>query len=225
MLPGLGLGVKAHSYSVSYEDVRNRNLWWEKDVWGLEDEDCGYRVVWMVDATAFPLSVPLHKSKTLKEDAFPKPFQYNAEVSIDLFSFIHHADPTKVRVGEIDKASDQVSLLEATRGRVVLLAPPVPVTATSSKGNMTESIDRLFDEGNGAEKEHSTEGCEYVSLTEAIVEPVNEDVAEKPRRLKKKRKASGDASGSTLPQRNKGMITAPLVLLLVGAPCSIFFND
>nr|GEX75545.1 hypothetical protein [Tanacetum cinerariifolium] len=108
-------------------------------------------------------------------------------------------NPTKVRVGEIDKASNQVSLLEATRRRVVLLAPPVPVTATSSEGNMTESIDRLFDEGNGAEKEHSTEGCEYVSLMEAIVQPMNEDVAEKPRRLKKKRKASGDASGAPRP--------------------------
>ncbi|GKA27729.1 gypsy type transposase [Tanacetum coccineum] len=33
-----------------------------------------------VDATAFPLSVSLHKSKTLKKDPFPKPSQYNAEV-------------------------------------------------------------------------------------------------------------------------------------------------
>ncbi|GKA27728.1 hypothetical protein Tco_0713896 [Tanacetum coccineum] len=101
----------------------------------------------------------------------------------------------------MEKAGDQVPLLKATRERVVSLAPPVPVTATSSEGNMTESIDRLFDEGNGAEKEHSTGGGEYVALTEAIVEPVNEDVAEKPRRLKKKRKAARDASGSTLPPK------------------------
>ncbi|GJR39862.1 hypothetical protein Tco_1215546 [Tanacetum coccineum] len=39
----------------------------------------------------------------------------------------------------------------------------------------------------------------YVALTEAIIDLVNEDVAEKPRRIKKKRKAAGDASGSTLP--------------------------
>ncbi|GKF66381.1 hypothetical protein Tco_0192898, partial [Tanacetum coccineum] len=171
-----------------------------------------------VDATAFPLSVPLHKSKTSKKDPFPKPSQYNAEVcdflrthtapfrkfpepflcwvGISRYyeldensypSFLDdHADPTKVRVGEMEKAGDQVPLLEATRGRVVPLAPPVLVTAASSEGNMTESIDRLFDEGNGAEKEHSTMGGEYVALTEAIVEPVNEDVAEKPKRLRKK---------------------------------------
>ncbi|GKF10966.1 hypothetical protein Tco_0048892, partial [Tanacetum coccineum] len=39
---------------------------------------------------------------------------------MDLFSFIHHADPTKVEVAEIGKAGDQVSLIKATRGRVVL---------------------------------------------------------------------------------------------------------
>nr|GEV40547.1 hypothetical protein [Tanacetum cinerariifolium] len=66
---------------------------------------------------------------------------------------------------------------------------------------MTESIDRLFDEGNGVKKEHSIRGGEYVALTDAIVEPVNEDVTEKHRRLKKKRKAAGDASGSNLPSK------------------------
>ncbi|GJS44376.1 hypothetical protein Tco_0569419 [Tanacetum coccineum] len=101
----------------------------------------------------------------------------------------------------MEKAGHQVSLLEATRERVVPLSPLVPVNATSSEGNMTESIDRLFDEANGVEKEHSTGGGEYVALTEAIVEHVYEDVAEKPMRLKKKRKATGDASGSTLPSK------------------------
>ncbi|GKD32034.1 hypothetical protein Tco_1242812, partial [Tanacetum coccineum] len=100
---------------------------------------------------------------------------------MDLFSFIHHADTTKVKVGVMEKSSDQVPLLEATRGRVVPHAPPVLVTTASSEGNMTESIDRLFDERNDAEKEHYTRGGEYVALTEAIVEPVNEDVAEKPK--------------------------------------------
>ncbi|GKC92035.1 hypothetical protein Tco_1157477 [Tanacetum coccineum] len=136
----------------------------------------------------------------LDENSYPSFLDDNNE-AMDLFSFIHHADPTKVRVGEMEKAGDQAPLLEATRGRVVSLAPPVPITAASSEGNMTESIDRLFDEGNGAEKEHSTRGGEYVTLTEAIVEPVNEDVVEKPKRLRKKRKATGDASSSTLPPK------------------------
>nr|GEV42669.1 hypothetical protein [Tanacetum cinerariifolium] len=99
-----------------------------------------------------------------------------------LFSFIHHANPTKVIVGKIEKAGDQVSLLEATHGRVVPLAPLVPVTAASSEGDMTQNIDMLFDEGNSVEKACFTGGGEYVVLTEAIVEPMNEDAAEKPRR-------------------------------------------
>ncbi|GJT48646.1 hypothetical protein Tco_0974803 [Tanacetum coccineum] len=111
----------------------------------------------------------------LDENCYPSFLDENNE-AMDLFSFISHADPTKVRVGKIEKAGDQVSLLEATRERVVLLAPPVPATTASSEGNMTKSIDRLFDEGNGAEKEHS--------------------IGE---RLRKKRKATRDASGSTLP--------------------------
>nr|GEW30486.1 hypothetical protein [Tanacetum cinerariifolium] len=116
---------------------------------------------------------------------------------MDIFSFIHHADPTKVKVGEMEKAGDQVSLLEATRGRIVPLAPLVPVTAASSEGNLTESIEKMFNEGNGAEKEHSIEGCKYDALTKAIVEPVNKDVAEKPMRLKKTRKVARDASNSS----------------------------
>ncbi|GJU19280.1 gypsy type transposase [Tanacetum coccineum] len=115
--------------------------------------------------------------------------------AMDLFSFIHHDDPTKVRVGEIEKADNQVSLLEATRGRVVSLAPPVLATASSSKGNMTESIDRLFGEGDSAEEEHSTGGGEYVALTKKIIVPVNEDVVEKPK-LKEDYDTSG-ASAST----------------------------
>ncbi|GKF63457.1 hypothetical protein Tco_0186905, partial [Tanacetum coccineum] len=53
-----------------------------------------------VDSTAFPLSVSL-KSKILK---------------MDLFAFIRHSDPTKVRIKE-------VKLLTLTEGRVVSLAP------------------------------------------------------------------------------------------------------
>ncbi|GKD20594.1 hypothetical protein Tco_1222297 [Tanacetum coccineum] len=169
-----------------------------------------------VDATAFPVSMPLHKSKTLKKDPPPNPLNimqnryydlyenvypsFLDDNTMDLFSFIHHADPTKVRVGEIERAEGQVPLLEATRGRVVSLAPAVPITAASSKGNLTESIDRLFDEGDDAEKEHSVEEGDDVVLMETAIEHVNKDVVGKPKRLRK-RKAIEDAGGSTLPPK------------------------
>nr|GEV62178.1 hypothetical protein [Tanacetum cinerariifolium] len=87
--------------------------------------------------------------------------------------------------------------------RLIVLIPSssTPVTTVSSEGNITGSIDRLFDEGDGVEKEHSTEGGDYVALTETIIELVNEEVVEVPRRLKEKRKATRDASGSTLPPK------------------------
>ncbi|GJS71228.1 hypothetical protein Tco_0704069 [Tanacetum coccineum] len=90
------------------------------------------------------------------ENSYPSFLDDNNE-AMNLFSFIHHAEPTKVRMGEMEKVGDQVPLLEATRRRVVLLAPPILVTEASSEGNMTESIDRLFNEGSGADKEHSTQ--------------------------------------------------------------------
>ncbi|GKE05092.1 hypothetical protein Tco_1397110, partial [Tanacetum coccineum] len=39
-----------------------------------------------------------------------------------LFTFIHHADPTKVKIGEKEVREGEVLLLELTRGRVVSLA-------------------------------------------------------------------------------------------------------
>nr|GEY05722.1 hypothetical protein [Tanacetum cinerariifolium] len=46
----------------------------------------------------------------------------NKPTEIDLFAFINHADPTKVRIKERDVAKGEVLLLQLTRGRVVLLA-------------------------------------------------------------------------------------------------------
>nr|GEX48376.1 hypothetical protein [Tanacetum cinerariifolium] len=40
---------------------------------------------------------------------------------MDLFAFIHHANPTKVRIGKREVREGEVPLLELTRGRVVLL--------------------------------------------------------------------------------------------------------
>nr|GEW44082.1 ATP-dependent DNA helicase PIF1 [Tanacetum cinerariifolium] len=74
------------------------------------------------------------------------------------FFFIRHVDPTNVRVGEIEMVGDQVFLLEATRGRVVSLGPAVFATVVSSEGNMTESINRLFDEGNSPGGDNVSQG-------------------------------------------------------------------
>ncbi|GKG61594.1 hypothetical protein Tco_0621303, partial [Tanacetum coccineum] len=45
---------------------------------------------------------------------------------MDLLSFIRTADPTKVRVGERQRAEDEPKLLDTTVGRVVPLLPVAP---------------------------------------------------------------------------------------------------
>nr|GFC83952.1 hypothetical protein CTI12_AA015590 [Tanacetum cinerariifolium] len=41
---------------------------------------------------------------------------------MDLFAFIHHTEPTKVKVGEREIREGEVPLLELTKDRVVSLA-------------------------------------------------------------------------------------------------------
>nr|GEY63594.1 hypothetical protein [Tanacetum cinerariifolium] len=94
-------------------------------------------------------------------------------VDMDLFSFIRHSDPTKVLIGK--------KMLR--RG--------------------SDSIDKLFNDGNDAEPEHPTERDDDV-LTETIAKDVSEVVFEKTKKFKRKRKATGDASGSTLHPKDDG---------------------
>nr|GEX96595.1 hypothetical protein [Tanacetum cinerariifolium] len=110
-----------------------------------------------VDSTAFPLSVSL-KSKILK---------------IDLFAFIRHSDPTKVRIKEREPAEREVKLLKLTEGRTVLLNPP---------GHSVERNDDI--------------------LEETITKDVSEVAVEKIKKSKRKRKINGDASAFTfLPKK------------------------
>ncbi|GKB09366.1 hypothetical protein Tco_0837678 [Tanacetum coccineum] len=56
----------------------------------------------------------------LDENCYPA-FWADDDEEMDFFAFIHHADPTKVRIGEREVREGEVSLLELTRGSVVLL--------------------------------------------------------------------------------------------------------
>ncbi|GJX21003.1 hypothetical protein Tco_0223680, partial [Tanacetum coccineum] len=113
---------------------------------------------------------------------------------MDLFAFIRHSDPTKVRVGERNLADRELKLLKMTEGRTVALDPP----ATAVSGGSSDSIDRLFDEGDNAGQEHSAERDDVQE--EVIAKDASEVVVEKPQK-KRKRKVIGDASGSALPPK------------------------
>nr|GEZ01969.1 transposase (putative), gypsy type [Tanacetum cinerariifolium] len=58
---------------------------------------------------------------TLDEDCYPT-YLDDEDQEMDLFAFIHHVDPTKVKMGEREVRECEVSLLELTRGRVIPLA-------------------------------------------------------------------------------------------------------
>ncbi|GKC49113.1 hypothetical protein Tco_1071858 [Tanacetum coccineum] len=113
---------------------------------------------------------------------------------MDLFAFIRHSDPTKVRVGERNLADRELKLLKMTEGRTVALDPP----ATAVSGGSSDNIDRLFDEGDNAGQEHSAERDDVQE--EVIAKDASEVVVEKPQK-KRKRKVIGDASGSALPPK------------------------
>nr|GEU66895.1 hypothetical protein [Tanacetum cinerariifolium] len=58
---------------------------------------------------------------------------------MDLFAFIRHCDPTRVRVGERETANREVKLLTLTEGRTISLDPP----ASAASGGSGDSIDKL----------------------------------------------------------------------------------
>ncbi|GJT59973.1 hypothetical protein Tco_1003506 [Tanacetum coccineum] len=67
---------------------------------------------------------------TIDEDTYPS-FLHNDGMEMDLLTFIHMADPTKVKVGERERAEEEARLLDSTVGRVVSLLPVAPDHADS----------------------------------------------------------------------------------------------
>ncbi|GJW69046.1 hypothetical protein Tco_0123470, partial [Tanacetum coccineum] len=114
---------------------------------------------------------------------------------MDLFTFIRHSDPTKVRVGERNLADREVKLLKMTEGRTVALDPLATAVSRSSSDN----IDCLFDDGDDVGQEHSTERDGVQE--EVIAKDASGVVVEKLQK-KRKRKVIGDASGSALPPKS-----------------------
>ncbi|GKC29265.1 hypothetical protein Tco_1036559 [Tanacetum coccineum] len=127
-----------------------------------------------VDAFACPAFFPWNSSKSVAKDPFPKSSQYNAEhyatlvvypapfhkypepflcligiSQMDLLSFIRTADPTKVRVGERQRAEGEPKLLDTTVGRVVSLLPVAPARSLSE---LEASVDKLFDKGGSGDQ-------------------------------------------------------------------------
>nr|GEY47013.1 hypothetical protein [Tanacetum cinerariifolium] len=58
----------------------------------------------------------------------------NSPTEMDLLAVIHHADPTKVQIGEKQVGEGEVPLLQLTRGRAV------PLAAVNEQGNQIKDV-------------------------------------------------------------------------------------
>nr|GEY59033.1 hypothetical protein [Tanacetum cinerariifolium] len=84
--------------------------------------------------------VGMSRNYTLDENTYPQ-FLHNDDEEMDLLSFIHIADPTKVRIGERQRDEDEPKLLETTVRRFV---PLLPVAPDRSSGELEASVEKLF---------------------------------------------------------------------------------
>ncbi|GJZ08571.1 hypothetical protein Tco_0542854 [Tanacetum coccineum] len=123
---------------------------------------------------------------------------------MDLLSFIQTTDPTKVRVGERQRAKDEPKLLDTTVGRVVPLLPIAPARVESE---LDASVDRLFDEGgsgNLAEQGNFASGRHGVGIL--LVSEATKTIAKyiapvQPRRQRKRKIVVPDDGGPSHPPK------------------------
>ncbi|GJV44747.1 hypothetical protein Tco_1429283, partial [Tanacetum coccineum] len=170
----------------------------------------------LVDASIFPLFVPWHTKKTLVRDPPPtavyRYYEFDDDIypvfltdddeEMDLFAFINHADPTKVRIGKKKIEEGQTLLLESTRGRVVLLV------GVNEQGNQNDDVQDagthvVQDEGVNivADEEVGATVAEDGEVNIVADDEIQDVVADKPNKARKKRKAASGASSSSVPPK------------------------
>ncbi|GKB24366.1 hypothetical protein Tco_0863767 [Tanacetum coccineum] len=86
---------------------------------------------------------------------------------IDLLTFIHVADPTKVKIVERELVEGEVKLLDSIVGCVVPLLPFVPARAESK---LEASVKKLFDEGGSTEQGDSAAGGGHDAEIELVMD-------------------------------------------------------
>nr|GEU74377.1 hypothetical protein [Tanacetum cinerariifolium] len=77
---------------------------------------------------------------------------------MDQIAFIHHADSTKVRIGERQIIERQVPLLDPTEGRVIQVADE------DDHGGQNENIENLNEGGGDVVQDNGTDGKSLVAL-------------------------------------------------------------
>nr|GEW52058.1 hypothetical protein [Tanacetum cinerariifolium] len=104
---------------------------------------------------------------------------------MDLYTFVHHVDPTKVQIGKRQIEKGQVPLLDSTVGRVIPLSgedDQVGSVVRVSHGNQNDNIENVGhddpnEESGDANQEDQSEGNDHVvqDETATILVDVEED--------------------------------------------------
>ncbi|GJW09835.1 hypothetical protein Tco_1575662 [Tanacetum coccineum] len=145
--------------------------------------------------------VGISRYYTLDEGCYPTYWLMRMRVEMDLFTFIQHADPTKVRIREREVREGEVLLLELTRGRVISLA------GVNDQGDAdVQGVgDDIVNQGNddGTTTDHAEQSGPVVQIEGIDIEvdaKTQALVADKPKKVRK-RKTTDGASGSGLPPK------------------------
>ncbi|GKA84648.1 hypothetical protein Tco_0806243 [Tanacetum coccineum] len=147
--------------------------------------------------------IGISRNYTLDEDTYPQFLRDNDE-EMDLLSFIQTVNPTKVRVGERQRAEGEPKLLDTTVGHVVPLLPVAPACASSE---LEASVDKLFDEGGSggqAEQGDYASGGHGVGIPQVseAAKTVAEDAAPmQPKRQRKRKTIVFYAGGPSHPPK------------------------
>ncbi|GJV62621.1 hypothetical protein Tco_1473449 [Tanacetum coccineum] len=214
----LGLGpiviIRFRAIGLRAIDITRLRLWQSVFLASSVTACCSAMFVFLYHyATLVVYPAPFHK--------YPEPFLYLVGMSrnytypeflrdndeeMDLLSFIRTADPTKVRIGERQRAEDEPKLLDTTVGHVV---PLLPIALARAESELKASVDKLFDEGgsgNQVEQGDSASGGGGKGINIRPVTKITDTVAEtviplQPRPPKKRKNIAADAGGPLHPPK------------------------
>ncbi|GKA35812.1 hypothetical protein Tco_0722303 [Tanacetum coccineum] len=137
---------------------------------------------------------------TLDEGCYPT-YWDDEDEEMDLFAFIQHADPTKVRIREREVREGEVPLLELTRGHVIPLARVNDQGGADVQGAGDDDVNQGNDDDAAAN--HAEQSGPVVQIKGIDIEVDAETqalVADKPKKVMKRKTTDGD-SGSGLPSK------------------------
>ncbi|GKD47147.1 hypothetical protein Tco_1271792 [Tanacetum coccineum] len=153
--------------------------------------------------------VGLSRYYDLDANVYPT-FLTDTGEEMDLFAFIRHADPTKVRIGKRQIKEGHVPLLDSTKGRVIPLAGEDSQAGSVVRvdhGGQNDNIKNLNEGSGDADQENHSEDSDRAGQDEAVTIFMDEEfraaAANKTKSKKKKRIAAG-ASDSDHPPKKLG---------------------